>query len=398
MLKPKNIDFSVGGVAIGTTTDVTQLIINSMVAQTAACINIKDSSGNSHVLIQPSTVAIQVEGASQEIKIKQNSNNSYLILHQDNTVGYLDETTGPTEIRNQGFQGISIYGARTLWIGESGVVNSARHGYINCPRANSGLSNVAGGNLTISPGIASGNANSGDIIFQGSLPVASGANPQTIIEMFRLQCSTGRMGVGVGSPSAVMHLKASTTTVASLLIDAGTLLSSPLSGVIENDGTKLYYTNSTPTRKEVTLLGNELGYNKTVYAAGTAYSLTDTSALVDFGTTDPSLVLDNAGTYLICARLKLDYNAATFVASRTATFKLRRINNTAADISNTTTTFLTDIVTTKTATAMEILIPQVVYTTANTDDVIQLWGNIDTVPSAGSIDVSEANIVAIKLY
>jgi len=35
--------------------------------------------------------------------------------------------------------------------------------------------------------------------------------------------------------------------------------------------------------------------NFSVYAAGTAYSLTGTSALLDFGTTDPSVTINQAG-------------------------------------------------------------------------------------------------------
>lgn len=46
-----------------------------------------------------------------------------------------------------------------------------------------------------------------------------------------------------------LTLPVGTTTLAPLNIPPGTLLTSPVSGSIENDGTNLYYTDSTPTRK-----------------------------------------------------------------------------------------------------------------------------------------------------
>jgi hypothetical protein len=134
-----------------------------------------------------------------------------------------------------------------------------------------------------------------------------------------------------------------------------------------------------------------------VFAAGTAYQLTNTSALLDFGTTDPSLTISAPGTYLICAHVRLDYNAATFAAVRTMTAKLRRTNNTAADLTGGSQQAKTQIITTLTYTAREftIIVP---YVTANSDDLIQIWGDVDTVPTAGSLDAVEASIVAVKLF
>lgn len=136
----------------------------------------------------------------------------------------------------------------------------------------------------------------------------------------------------------------------------------------------------------------------TSYAAGTAYQLTNGAAQIAFGTTSPAITITKAGTYLMLARAKVDYNAATFVAARTATLKLRRTNNTAADVAGSTTTFTTQIITALSFTADSVVLPPVLYTTANADDVIQMHGLINAVPSAGSIDVSAAEIVAVRLY
>lgn len=133
-------------------------------------------------------------------------------------------------------------------------------------------------------------------------------------------------------------------------------------------------------------------------AAGTAYTLTATAAALDFGTTDPTITLTGPGTYMIMARAKVDYSAATFAAVRTATLKLRRTNNTAADLTGGTATFLTQIITTLTYTAGLLPLPTVIYTTTNTDDVIKIFGDVSVLPTAGSIDVSAAELIAIKLY
>lgn len=140
-----------------------------------------------------------------------------------------------------------------------------------------------------------------------------------------------------------------------------------------------------------------LGANqKSVEAAGTAYSLTNTAAAVTFGTTSPSITLDKAGTYAIFAQANILYNAATFAAVRNVTLKLRRTNNTAADLTGMSRALKTSII-----TALTYAFPMVqligVYTTTNADDVISLFADIDTVPTAGTIDVTQASIVAFRL-
>lgn len=144
--------------------------------------------------------------------------------------------------------------------------------------------------------------------------------------------------------------------------------------------------------------GSDKNYEVGVTAAGTAYVLTNTAAALDFGTTDPSLVINKAGTYLLLARFNLKYNGATFAAARTVTMKLRRTNNTPADLTGGTTVLTTDIITTKTFTFVAGGLPAVIYTTTNVDDAITIFGDVNTVPTAGSLDAVEANIVAVRLF
>ncbi len=143
--------------------------------------------------------------------------------------------------------------------------------------------------------------------------------------------------------------------------------------------------------------GAPLGKTVTVYGAGTAYALTNTAAAIDFGTTDPSITLDAAGTYLIMGQVNLAYNGAT-VAAETATVKVRRTNNTAADLSAVVVIDL-PAATTLTHTYGVVPIPPFVYTTTVADDVVKLFANVSAGLSAGTIDATAigTSLVAVRL-
>jgi hypothetical protein len=150
--------------------------------------------------------------------------------------------------------------------------------------------------------------------------------------------------------------------------------------------------------KKIATLDLSIGYSVKSYAAGTVYSLTNTSALCHFGTTDPAIVLDKFGTYAIYWGAAARDNAATFAASQTATFKLRRTNNTPTDLPGATGFFTLPIMATLTDHAGTVPSPPIIYSTLNTTDIIQLWGMVSAATTFGSVDVNQAWIVAIKLY
>ena len=145
-------------------------------------------------------------------------------------------------------------------------------------------------------------------------------------------------------------------------------------------------------------------------AAGTngftvAGSISATTAQTQQLTTTPAQAMSltltlaaSAGkTYLLFARCRLDYVGATFAANRTVTFKIRRTNNTAGDVTNGITTFQTAVITTLSYTAGNLVVVAIPYTTAGTSDIIQPFVSIDVLPSAGSIQVIEGNITAVEL-
>lgn len=132
------------------------------------------------------------------------------------------------------------------------------------------------------------------------------------------------------------------------------------------------------------------------YGSGTAYTLTATSALLALGTTTPAITLPVPGTYLIMGRARFDGVSAT-MTTQTLTTKVRRVNNTAADLANTARVFDFIPVTTTSGTFAEITIPPTAYT-AGAGDQLQMWGALSGATGAGTITCVEADIIAVKLY
>lgn len=139
------------------------------------------------------------------------------------------------------------------------------------------------------------------------------------------------------------------------------------------------------------------GTTQTAYGAGTAYAFTNTAAAIDFGTTDPAITIAAAGTYLLWGQALLAYNGATVVAE-TATVKIRRTNNTAADVGEVVVVDL-PVSTLLTHSYGVVSLPPVVYTTANTTDALTLFGNVSATLGAGTIDATAVgtSLVALRI-
>lgn len=142
---------------------------------------------------------------------------------------------------------------------------------------------------------------------------------------------------------------------------------------------------------------NSNSYTNAAYGAGTAYSLTNAAAAIDFGTTDPAIVLAQAGTYLVFAQVHLAYAGATVVAE-TASLKVRRTNNTAADLSEVVVIDL-PVATTLTNSYGTVSIPPFVYTTTATNDAVTLFGQVSATLGAGTINATAVgtSLVAYRI-
>ena len=85
---------------------------------------------------------------------------------------------------------------------------------------------------------------------QGSIPFvgASGVLSQDNANLF-WDGANHRLGIGFTNPTAALQIKAGTATVAPLMLTQGVNLTTPASGAIEYDGTNLYFTDNTNTRR-----------------------------------------------------------------------------------------------------------------------------------------------------
>lgn len=133
------------------------------------------------------------------------------------------------------------------------------------------------------------------------------------------------------------------------------------------------------------------------YGTGTVYSLTNTAAAVALGTTSPTVTLNLIGRWLITAAVQLTYTGATVVAE-TATLKLRRTNNTAADLTSSSLVIDLPVATTLTNTYGIVLLPSVVYTTAATTDIVTIFANVSAGLGAGTIDAAANGTFILATY
>lgn len=128
---------------------------------------------------------------------------------------------------------------------------------------------------------------------------------------------------------------------------------------------------------------------------GSDYSLTTTQALLAFGAGTPQIVITTPGVYLLFARVRLDYNGATFSSNRTISLAIARTNNTPDEIVDMSAKVR--VVTTDSSTAGVYMLPVTIYETANKDDALEIQGRISTLPSAGSLDAVEAELTAVRI-
>ena len=142
--------------------------------------------------------------------------------------------------------------------------------------------------------------------------------------------------------------------------------------------------------------------SETVTASGTAYTLTASYALLDFGTDDPTITIASAigEKWLLTGSVTYNYDAWKSTVEDISTV-IRRTNNTAANVAETETVFTIVDDTSATAvsgTAAVISLPTVVYTAAGTNDILQVWGTLSGLASvSGNIKAVAATITAVKI-
>ncbi len=142
--------------------------------------------------------------------------------------------------------------------------------------------------------------------------------------------------------------------------------------------------------------GKQLNQVIQTIASGTAYTLTASYATVDFGTTDPVIIIDSPGTYMLRVTIQTSLVSAT-TTTQTVSYKLRRTNNTAADVAGST---FADPLPIATATTMLGPTTTIIcsYTTSNSDDSITIQGALSAAVGGTSATTSAVTIAATRLY
>lgn len=134
----------------------------------------------------------------------------------------------------------------------------------------------------------------------------------------------------------------------------------------------------------------------TGYGSGDNYVITDSPAEVDRGTNDSAIVLDTAGSFRIDGQVVLFYNGTTFLTSQDITIKLRRTNNTAGDLPH-SDIILGSFALSAFTGSISVYIPSIIYTTLNIGDRIAIFVDVDTEPTAGTLEVSADSLIATAI-
>lgn len=142
--------------------------------------------------------------------------------------------------------------------------------------------------------------------------------------------------------------------------------------------------------------GQPLHNKISVIASGTPYTLTTSFANVDFGTNDPILTINSPGTYKLVFVIQTSLVSAT-TTTQSVSYKMRRTNNTAADIAGTTFGDPLPVATTTSMLGPTITLT-IDYTTSNSDDAITIQGALSGALGAGTCTTSAVTAIAFRLY
>jgi len=130
-------------------------------------------------------------------------------------------------------------------------------------------------------------------------------------------------------------------------------------------------------------------------ASGSVYTITTVVQAVDFGTNDPAIVIPEAGVWLVLGWIQVDSVAATIGTTQNLDLRVRRTNNTAADLCQVIVDLPAQTALTHTVGVWQL--PPAIYTTFNTNDAIALFAGLSSALAAGTLTVPRARITAVRL-
>ncbi|AZZ36027.1 hypothetical protein CIK05_04215 [Bdellovibrio sp. qaytius] len=276
-----------GGIGIGNNSSGGNITLTSgdNNASSAGYVLIKGGDGNSgskgNVYLQDAAIAKVGIG-----KLTSDVLNSKLDVSGDvaATNGFLSKTqlTATAGSGNYGSQGFAVNSSvwngsaaeTTTWnfltsitsgvnatsdaylsyVGSDTLLNSTltvlghQHSSLN---SNSPIFKLAGWQVAAGPVWMKDSWEMQNVIGAGFSPTSTFAITHTGSGAANMALMSGNFGIGTTSPTAALHLKAGTSTLASLKFTSGTLLTTPQSGTIEYDGASFYVTNGAGTRSSL---------------------------------------------------------------------------------------------------------------------------------------------------
>jgi len=132
---------------------------------------------------------------------------------------------------------------------------------------------------------------------------------------------------------------------------------------------------------------DSIGAASKVTGAGTDYTLTGSTALVDFGTTDPSVALPGAGTWLFTVIVQVQADAGG--AGDEVLLKLRQTTGVPVDVS-------VEIRVTMPANSAFVPVTLTALVTVAAAETIQLWG-YNATAARGTVISTKTEIKVVRL-
>ena len=134
------------------------------------------------------------------------------------------------------------------------------------------------------------------------------------------------------------------------------------------------------------------------FSGGSVYTLTNTLALLAFGTTSPTITLARSGTYLISVYAQISPNGtATWAGAFSAEFGIYRTNNLPAYLTFQGYSYPGGGTFVGAPFLYGQIVSSIVYTTTAATDIIELWGRVTSLPTGGTMEAVSASIIAIRL-
>jgi hypothetical protein len=210
------------------------------------------STGNQNIIISNSSIPITTGDSNVLIHGNWGNNPSNCVMIGRNAgsqnSGASNVAIGSAAGSSGHNNGISIgVNSNTNVTGQGNIAIGVNAGNYSATAAGAFNINIGSGARSLTSG-SSGQINIGNVIY--------GVNAYQSTTADSTPTATGRMGIGLTTPTARLHLPAGTTaaSMAPLKFTSGSLLATPESGSMEYDGDKLHLTiTSSSARKEFTL-------------------------------------------------------------------------------------------------------------------------------------------------